>query len=231
MKDRTQPIARLIWQTENGQEDLVLFKDDVVTIGRGDSNTIVLNSARISRNHARIEWSGEYFTVRDMSSSNGTFVNGRRIEYLPCSLKDGDLIMLERVPVHFEEISAPLSVLEQDANTLPTVPMIKQGRAVARPRIVITEGLELGRVIVLEGEEITIGRESQSATWQVRLKDGTVSRPHAQIELHQGQYSITDLGSANGTTVNNISVFAPVALSDGDIIGIGATKLTFRLKS
>jgi pSer/pThr/pTyr-binding forkhead associated (FHA) protein len=201
----------------------------VITIGRGDGNTIILNSARISRNHARIEWSKDNFTIRDMSSSNGTFVNGQRIEYLPCALKDGDLIMLERIPVHFEVIKAVQPLVEQDASTLPTVPMVKHGKSVARPRIVITEGAESGREIALEGDEITIGRECPSASWQVQLKDGSASRPHARIEQQKGQYSITDLGSANGTTVNNIPVYAPVTLNEGDVIGIGVTKLTFHL--
>ena len=77
MTKSNQPIARLLWQTENGQQELLLHPEDVVTIGRGDANTIVINSARVSRNHARIEWKGDSFTIRDMSSSNGTFVNGQ----------------------------------------------------------------------------------------------------------------------------------------------------------
>ena len=97
------------------------------------------------------------------------------------------------------------------------------------PILVITDGPESGREIVIDDEELTLGRESQTATWKVRLKDGTVSRPHARIENQNGQYFITDLGSANGTTLNDQLVIAPAALNDGDIIGIGATKLIFRL--
>jgi pSer/pThr/pTyr-binding forkhead associated (FHA) protein len=228
MTKSNQPIARLLWQTENGQQELMLHSEDTVTIGRGDANTIVISSARVSRNHARIEWTGDSFTIRDMSSSNGTFVNGQRVEYMPWGLRDGDLIMLERVPIHFEEIR--LQRAEQDGTSLRTVPMGKQGKDAPMPRLVITEGPDVGREINIDEDAITIGRESQSATWKVQLKDSTVSRPHARIEHHKGVYTLIDLGSANGTTLNDLFVIVPVTLSDGDVIGVGATKLTFRRK-
>mgnify|MGYP001766040044 CR=1 FL=1 len=230
MNDQSHPIAKLLWHSENGDQGLDLFKGEVITIGRGDGNTIILNSARISRNHARIEWSMDNFSVRDMNSSNGTYVNGQRIEHLPCALNDGDLIMLERIPIQFKVIKAAIPLFEQDASTLPTVPKIKQGVEVVRPRLVLNEEADFRQDISLSGEEITIGRECPSANWHVQLKDSAVSRPHARITLNQGQYSITDLGSANGTTVNNVPVYAPVILREGDLIEIGATKLTFHLK-
>jgi pSer/pThr/pTyr-binding forkhead associated (FHA) protein len=228
MTKSNQPIARLLWQTESGQQELILHTEDIITIGRGDANTIVISSARVSRNHARIEWDGDSFAIRDMSSSNGTFVNGQRVEHMPWELGDGDLIMLERVPIHFEAIR--LQRAEQDVTTSPTVPMGKRGKHAPKPRLVVTEGPEIGREIEIDDNALTIGRESQSATWKVRLKDSTVSRPHARIDHNQGIYTLIDLGSANGTTLNDLFVIVPVTLSDGDVIGVGGTKLTFRRK-
>lgn len=224
-----QPRAKLLWQSENSQQELILHPDDVVTVGRGDANTIMLSSARVSRNHARIEWNGNNFTIRDMSSSNGTFVNGQRVEYMPRILYDGDLIMFERVPMHFEEVKPP--GYEQDASSLPTVPRVQRGRKTPIPILVIAGGPDAGREIALDEDGATIGRTSQSATWKVRLNDSSVSRPHALIVHEHGQYSITDLGSINGTTVNGALVVKPVTLTDGDNIGVGGTKLIFRLKS
>jgi len=229
MTTSNQPIARLLWQTENGQQELMLYQDDVVTIGRGDANIIVLDSARISRNHARIEWNGDGYTVRDMSSSNGTFVNGKRVEYMPCALRNGDLILLERIPMRFEEIK--LKRIEQDISSLPTVPKVQSVKESIKPRLIIIEGSDIGREIVIDGSELMIGRESQSATWNVRIKDNTISRPHARIEYDSGKYILNDLGSANGTTVNEQLLIAPVTLNDGDVIGLGATKITFKIGS
>ncbi len=225
MNSSNQPIARLLWQTENGQQELLLRHEDVVTIGRGDANIIVLSSARISRNHAQIEWHKDGFAVRDMSSSNGTFINGNRVEYMPIALRDGDLIMLERIPMRFEEIKP--SRTTQDINSLPTLQKVPVAKAIYKPRLVVTAGPETGREIILDDDQFVIGRDGLNTTWTIRLKDNSVSRPHAKIEKHKDSYSIFDLGSANGTTINGLFVLVPEILNDGDVIGIGTSKLTF----
>jgi ABC-type multidrug transport system ATPase subunit len=51
-----------------------------LTLGRDPSNDVVLDTPAISRYHAQVERVGQRYRVRDLRSSNGTFVNGRRIE-------------------------------------------------------------------------------------------------------------------------------------------------------
>jgi|WetSurMetagenome_2_1015567.scaffolds.fasta_scaffold00017_27 hypothetical protein len=52
-----------------------------VTIGRADTNTVILTEPRVSRFHAQIEYldSSQTYTVSDLGSSNGTYVNGRKL--------------------------------------------------------------------------------------------------------------------------------------------------------
>lgn len=59
-----------------------------ITLGRHQSNDLAFLSRLVSRNHAVVEWAGDHFTIRDLGSSNGTFVNGRRVTRAP--LQDGD---------------------------------------------------------------------------------------------------------------------------------------------
>jgi hypothetical protein len=51
-----------------------------VSFGRAESNTVVLRDAKVSRQHAKIVKQGEEYVLVDLNSSNGTFVNGERIE-------------------------------------------------------------------------------------------------------------------------------------------------------
>ncbi len=62
------------------------------TLGRHPSNTLRLVDREVSKEHAVIERVGSEFVLKDLGSSNGTFVNGRRVQEL--KLRDGDTITL-----------------------------------------------------------------------------------------------------------------------------------------
>lgn len=61
----------------------------------------------------------------------------------------------------------------------------------------------------------------------VQLNDDLVSRRHAEIKLNSDGWQIHDLGSRNGTFVNEQLVSSPATLRDGDLIGIGNSRLKF----
>jgi len=84
---------------DNG--DVQALLDDVYTIGRDPAtNSITLADSSISTHHARITRSGETFTVEDLGSRNGTFVNGEKIA-APQALADNDVIRFGRVILIF----------------------------------------------------------------------------------------------------------------------------------
>jgi hypothetical protein len=74
---------------------------------------------------------------------------------------------------------------------------------------------------------VTIGRRVEadvSLSW-----DQEVSRLHAELSLHAGEWTLSDDGwSQNGTWVNGLRVGGRRRLADGDLITIGRTVLTFR---
>jgi hypothetical protein len=61
------------------------------------------------------------------------------------------------------------------------------------------------------------------------IADPAVSTAHAMVRLEGSGYLISDIGSRNGTFVNGERVAESRQLSHGDVIGIGLSKLTFRL--
>lgn len=66
------------------------------TIGRDPENDLVIDRTSLSRRQALIESFEDTFQISDCGSSNGTFVNGNRVEF-PVELHDGDLINLAEV--------------------------------------------------------------------------------------------------------------------------------------
>ncbi len=80
-------------------------------------------------------------------------------------------------------------------------------------------------VALIPGENI-IGREGDGV---ILVKSSTVSRRHARIMLDATGGMIEDLGSKNGTYVNDRRVDAATRITDGDQIRIGSLLFTFRL--
>ena len=68
-------------------------------MGRSDECDLPIVSTRISRHHAEILREGGTYRVRDLASTNGTFVNGQKIE--AAHLVDGDLLVIADVEFSF----------------------------------------------------------------------------------------------------------------------------------
>lgn len=73
---------------------------------------------------------------------------------------------------------------------------------------------------------VTIGRSEQN---DIVINDYKASRHHLQIvQQDNGQYSLVDFGSTNGTFVNGQRVFGQISLNPTDIVRIGSTTLPWR---
>jgi len=202
---------------------ILLYPGQSVKIGRAAENEIVIRDNRVSRVHASLEWNGSGFTLRDLSSANGTFVNGQRLAASARLLRDGDEITLGMQILIYEIARAEPSELPAETAIIdPGLPPPSRG-----PRLVVSAGPDQGQEYALWGEVIIIGRASREATWEIRLSDREVSRPHARLERRDGTLFLVDLESANGTLLNGVPLAGPAALDEGDVISIGSTRLTF----
>jgi hypothetical protein len=70
----------------------------------------------------------------------------------------------------------------------------------------------------------TLGRDDDN---QIVLPDACVSARHALIVREQGEWILADLGSRNGTRLNDLPITKPTLLTHGDVIGIGGLELRF----
>jgi len=76
----------------------------------------------------------------------------------------------------------------------------------------------------LDGEEILIGRHPDCG---VQLESNAVSRRHARVFVQDGQYTIEDLGSGNGTFVNGQAIESATPLNSQDRIKLGPVLMRF----
>lgn len=84
----------------------------------------------------------------------------------------------------------------------------------------ILDGPETGRCLVLEDLN-SLGRAADNV---IRITDETVSAYHARLSHEGGQWWLEDLGSRNGTRVNDVAVDRPVVVAYGDIIQLGRVR-------
>jgi len=98
-------------------------------------------------------------------------------------------------------------------------------RAPTRGVLIVVSGALAGRRLDIGAQPITIGKGP--STLQIE-DDPTVSTRHAEVAQRGGAFVVTDLGSTNGTFVNNQRIAQPTRLGDGDLLRFGNTQMKFR---
>ena len=168
-----------------------------LVIGRDAESDLVLPDTLVSRKHAVVRPLPDGGAVLvDLGSRNGTFVEGRQVH--------------GQVELHGgERIRAGDTVLLTGLVDTP---------AAGTWRVVVDGGSGAGRKKELGADGIVVGRDSSA---DLVLEGDEVSRRHAELEvLPDGSVVVTDLGSRNGTFVNERRLAAPAVLVGGERIRI-----------
>ena len=85
-------------------------------------------------------------------------------------------------------------------------------------QLVMHSGPNPGKIFELVQDELTIGRDIGN---RIVINDPEVSRKHARLTMQSGGFVIEDLGSTNGTFVNNQRLIGPHMLRPGETIMLG----------
>ncbi len=85
-------------------------------------------------------------------------------------------------------------------------------------QLTMRSGPNPGTVYALDGDQISIGRESSN---EIAVNDAEVSRRHARLTFQGGKYVLEDMGSTNGTFVNGQRLTGPRVLKSGEVISLG----------
>ncbi len=94
-------------------------------------------------------------------------------------------------------------------------------------RLLASTGPSQGKTFEVAEDGATLGRLPENS---ICLTDGRLSRHHARIEFRDGGYWLSDLGSQNGTLVNDHALSEAHLLQAGDTIELGTTRLTVMLE-
>ena len=136
--------------------------DPVVSIGRDSSNDIQIHDTEISRRHARIVCEGHVFVWEDAKSSNGSFVNQKRVDRH--QLKTGDRIRLGRTWLLFTQTAET-----PEGSSGPRVSIVNEASSAEASRILGTARPAMGGPEIPEtGDEGTVARMQRNLQVMVR---------------------------------------------------------------
>ena len=104
--------------------NLTLTVSDSLSIGRGSDNDVVLGSKQVSRNHALLSVLNGKLYIKDLDSSNGSFINEERIEGNKSKLLNADdtvgfasFVFQVMSPMGADSIETPLTIAPIDSET------------------------------------------------------------------------------------------------------------------
>nr|WP_309237880.1 FHA domain-containing protein [Streptomyces albidus (ex Kaewkla and Franco 2022)] len=124
-----------------------------------------------------------------------------------------------------------LEAYEAEATGQKTPPLSPEAQAavdalpLGSALLVVRRGPNSGSRFLLDGELTTAGRHPES---DIFLDDVTVSRRHVEFRRGpDGAFTVSDVGSLNGTYVNRERIEAGVPLTNGDEVQIGKFRLVF----
>ncbi len=190
-----------------------------VTIGRETDRQMVLPSASVSRRHAKLVLDGPQPYIVDEGSANGVIVNGVRIAG-PTAVVPG--VRVDIAEFHLE--------FETPSSTEPVAPISGRNPPVSGDpndivRLIAEGGPFDGKIYEIPPGELGVGRAVDN---DIVLDDPSLSRKHAKMRrAGPGRIEVEDLGSSNGTFVNNRKVGKGTA-GPRDTVRFG--ELTFRVE-
>ncbi len=209
----------------DGHQERYPFQGERLRIGRSAANDIAApNFATISEKHAEITRSGARYIITDLGSTNGTYVNEQQIEgaftLAPGqTIHVGSLRANQQISIVMDSQPDP-ATQERPTSTHSAVPQAVDTDTV--PYLVVRYPSGDTTRFFIQDHQVIVGRDPRV---DIVLPDeqAYVSGRHFQIQRAGDGYTLADLGSTNGTRINNMPLppNQPTPIRDNDIIRIG----------
>ncbi len=211
-------MYNLTIQDSNGQQVCqVSFEQGSYVIGRLEGCDIVLPSSSVSRKHARIFVLNGRCYIEDLGSANGILVDGQRV----VGRRDLGTASQLRLGDYYLYLEFQRAKQNNEQRVLQTL-FIPQDEDLYK--LVRIADNFAGEEFVLSEVENTIGRTDENF---ILLSDPSISRYHAKIYRHGDHYQVEDLGSSNGSTLNQKPLKGAHPLTSGDRVKFGNVEFVF----
>lgn len=183
--------------------------EKLYSIGSAADNQLIINDKSVDALHAKLFTEDDKYVLKDNNSSTGCFVNGQRVtqkEILP-----GDIVRLGGTEII---VLDPRRLQEDSATNSAPWRLVSDGSWLA------------GKTFIIPPERsVIIGRTEQC---DITIPGTHLSRRHTELCIQGSKLFIKDLGSSNGTFLNDKSITEAFA-ENGDRLRIDV--YTFRLVS
>lgn len=221
----------------------VPFDKDSISVGRKPDNDVVIDNPAISGHHCKISKQGGTCFVEDLESTNGTFVNEKRIK--KAGLHHNDVVGLAKHSLVFLEEApspAPVPAAPEPAGdaTMVITPqkqaeLVANATASAKPAskagwLRVLKGLVGSAEYELKGMSTYIGKSDRV---QIQIKGAGLfgSAPEVAASIHRKPEGFVLVAVTDGyPSVNGNKVYGSVVLKEGDILECGATAIQFELR-
>ena len=212
---------------------------DKMIIGRADDCDIAIDNLAISRHHAILEKRDNIFTINDLDSNNGTFVNGQIINEAT-DLNFGDEIGIGKHVLVFDSHARKAKSLQTpqtagiqadmdsaDRGTMFVEPdmmeKIQKKVTSARKAHLVVVGEPGAKQIPLEKSDVVFGKAPDC---DVKTKGFFSARRHAILSHLDKGFQLTNLAVLSPTRVNGIRIESAILL-DGDELVLGKSTFIF----
>jgi predicted component of type VI protein secretion system len=216
-----------------------------LTIGRKPDNDIIIDNLAVSGHHAKIVLQGSVYTIEDLQSTNGTFVNAKRI--VTTAIRHNDEILVGQHALVFLHPEAAVAApppaaapqrIDSDATVViapradapaaePELPAsFPPAKAPTAGFLRVIEGKSAQNEYPLSGLLTYIGKSESAA---IRIKGLFAPDIAALVSKRPAGYLLTAVKDGY-PKLNGKTVSGQLELKDGDLIEVGGLKLLFQLK-
>jgi len=211
-----------------------------VTIGRNEDNTIMVDNLAVSGYHARIDLAGKDHILTDLQSTNGTFVNDKKV--VSHKLSHGDNVIVGKHVILFvgtgREAEAKTDQQKVDMDKTMMLDTAKQKELLAKQQGALQAAKaaeKIGVVSFIEGSDLgeielrkKLTKIGKAETSEIRLPGLFMPATAATISRRPSGYVLTTMGAK--IKVNGQVIADNIALNEFDTIEIGKIKFQFFYK-